>query len=102
MRLKGTDAAGGTDYNTLYLRYYAGGMANGASTGQAAGGLGYFSAGGDTTITFDMLRPAIADQTVMNFQGMNWQSDINTWIYGTGSNVHKLATAYDGLTIGAD
>lgn len=102
MRLAGVNAAGATDYNTLYIRYYSAGFANQSSTGQSIGGMGYFSTGQDSTITFDIMRPAIADQTVMNFQGLNYQSDIATWIYATGSNLHKQAIAYDGITIGAD
>ena len=102
MRLNGVDAAGGTDYATMYMRYYIGGTANGASTGQAAGGMGYFSAGGDSTITFDIFRPALADTTTMQFVSTNYQSDIGGWIYATGTNIHKLATAYDGITIAGD
>lgn len=98
----GTDSAGSTDYVTDYMRYYGGGNANGASTGQSAMGLGYISTGGETSTVMDIQRPFTVSRTNMLFTGTNYQSDIATYIYITGSNNHKLSSSFDGFTLLSD
>jgi hypothetical protein len=96
LRASGVDSTANYDY-FLFSRHSGNAGSDVSATGANGGYLGITSTSGATAgISLDVMRPALSQFTATNTQVAQVEASL-TWAY-TGSNGHRVATAYDGIT----